>query len=164
MVAKIILLREFCSFSNHLEFPLPGTGLVYRCVQFELDHTLQPRVESSMTKTSCFPFATSCIKIIQMPSNTSFSTVPGNNNIIRRFLQFIFTVYYVAIGCLFWINPAYAYIDPGLGSIVFQGILAGLITILAFWRNVNLKIRKFFSSQHEENDNVAEDANNNDTE
>lgn len=47
---------------------------------------------------------------------------------------------------LFYIDPAYAYIDPGTGSIVLQGMLAGIATAAAvgslFWQ----RVKAFFSS------------------
>lgn len=41
-------------------------------------------------------------------------------------------------------TPAYAYIDPGTGSLILQGIAAALITGLAFIRGVREKIAGFF--------------------
>ena len=45
----------------------------------------------------------------------------------------------------FWVTPAYAYLDPGTGSILLQGILAGIaagITAISmYWK----KIKAFFS-------------------
>jgi hypothetical protein len=45
----------------------------------------------------------------------------------------------------FWVTPAYAYLDPGTGSILLQGILAGIAagitTISLYWK----KIKAIFS-------------------
>lgn len=41
-------------------------------------------------------------------------------------------------------TPAYAYIDPGTGSLILQGIAAALITGLAFIRGIREKIVSFF--------------------
>jgi hypothetical protein len=45
----------------------------------------------------------------------------------------------------FWVTPAYAYLDPSLGSAIVHGILAaiatGIATISVYWS----KIKAFFS-------------------
>ena len=44
-----------------------------------------------------------------------------------------------------WATPAYAYLDPGTGSILLQGLLAGIATLITtlslYWR----RIKAFFS-------------------
>ena len=87
-----------------------------------------------------------------------------NNNKISGRSRFVFILLAPVIGHFVFMSPAYAYIDPGVGSIVFQGLLAGLITMLAFWRNLRLKIRNFFSSKSDESDPIVEDVNGNDKE
>lgn len=49
----------------------------------------------------------------------------------------------IAAGCLLATvpEPAFAYIDPGVGSLVFQGMIAGLVTIAAGWTALKAKIR-----------------------
>ena len=45
----------------------------------------------------------------------------------------------------FWVTPAYAYLDTGTGSILLQGLLAGiagLVTIITFYWG---KVKIFFS-------------------
>jgi hypothetical protein len=39
---------------------------------------------------------------------------------------------------------AYAYIDPGTGSLILQGLAAAFISALVFWRSLRDKIKKFF--------------------
>lgn len=41
-------------------------------------------------------------------------------------------------------TPAHAYIDPGTGSLLLQGLAAALITGLAFVRGIREKIMGFF--------------------
>lgn len=52
----------------------------------------------------------------------------------------------VLLPSLFYITPAYAYLDPGTGSILLQSLLAGIATTAAvgsmFWQ----RIKGFFSS------------------
>lgn len=40
---------------------------------------------------------------------------------------------------------AYAYIDPGLGSLLLQGVAASAISVLVFWRGLRHKIAAFFT-------------------
>jgi hypothetical protein len=51
----------------------------------------------------------------------------------------------VLIFLFFYVNNAHAYLDPGIGSYVFQVLIAtfigGLVTIKMFWQ----KIRSFFT-------------------
>ncbi|WP_072390447.1 hypothetical protein [Hyphomicrobium sp. CS1GBMeth3] len=41
-------------------------------------------------------------------------------------------------------QPAFAYIDPGLGSLVFQGAVAAFVTVAAAWAGLKTKILSFF--------------------
>ena len=41
-------------------------------------------------------------------------------------------------------HPAFAYIDPGLGSLIFQGAIAAFVTIAAAWAGLKMKILSFF--------------------
>lgn len=41
-------------------------------------------------------------------------------------------------------SSAYAYIDPGTGSLILQAIVAGGITALVYFRNIRRKILSFF--------------------
>lgn len=46
---------------------------------------------------------------------------------------------------------AYAYLDPGTGSIMLQGLLAGLLVIGAFWRNLIAYIKGFLNKKGNDN-------------
>lgn len=39
---------------------------------------------------------------------------------------------------------AHAYLDPGTGSILLQGLLAGLLAVGAFWRQAKQWLRGLF--------------------
>lgn len=41
-------------------------------------------------------------------------------------------------------QPAFAYIDPGIGSLIFQGAIAAFVTIAAAWAALKHKILTFF--------------------
>ena len=47
-------------------------------------------------------------------------------------------------------EPAHAYIDPGLGSMLLQGLAAGAISLLVFWRGLRSKITSFFIKNDKE--------------
>ncbi len=49
--------------------------------------------------------------------------------------------------CLAWPKPAYAYIDPALGSMILQAALAAIIGVGVFFRDVRLKIMSLFRRQ-----------------
>lgn len=40
-----------------------------------------------------------------------------------------------------------AYIDPGTGSILFQALLSGLLTIIVFYKRVILYIKNLFKKK-----------------
>ena len=40
------------------------------------------------------------------------------------------------------------YVDPGTGSIILQGLLAGIITALVFFKGWFAKIKGFFKREH----------------
>lgn len=42
-----------------------------------------------------------------------------------------------------WPEPAYAYIDPGLGSLLFQSAMAGFLVVGAAWVGFKMKIMRF---------------------
>lgn len=42
--------------------------------------------------------------------------------------------------------PAHAYLDPGTGSIILQGLIAGVMVVVAAWGVFWQRIKSFFSS------------------
>ena len=55
---------------------------------------------------------------------------------------------------LFFSNSAFAYLDPGTGSIILQAILAaiaaGLVTMKIWWQNLKSFLSKIFNSKKED--------------
>jgi len=45
---------------------------------------------------------------------------------------------------------AYAYIDPGTGSLLLQGTIAAIASVLVFWRNLRIGITNFFRGKKQE--------------
>ena len=43
-------------------------------------------------------------------------------------------------------SAAYAYLDPGTGSIILQGLIAGIMVVVAAWGIFWQRIKSFFSS------------------
>jgi hypothetical protein len=44
-------------------------------------------------------------------------------------------------------KAALAYIDPGVGSLIMQGLAAAVISALVFWRNLRLRIKDFLTGR-----------------
>ena len=61
-------------------------------------------------------------------------------------------VYAGLLGALIAVTPqpAHAYIDPGIGSLLFQSAVAGFIAIGAAWAGFKMKILDFFNSRKKE--------------
>lgn len=49
------------------------------------------------------------------------------------------------------ISNAFAYLDPGTGSVILSAIVAGLVTIKTYWRLLIEKFKKFFKIKKKEN-------------
>ena len=45
---------------------------------------------------------------------------------------------------------AHAYIDPGTGSLLLQGLIAAVASVLIFWRNLRMSIIGFFRGKKRE--------------
>jgi len=45
---------------------------------------------------------------------------------------------------------AHAYIDPGTGSLLLQGIIAAFVSVLVFWRNLRMSILNFFRDKKQD--------------
>jgi len=54
-------------------------------------------------------------------------------------------IYILILTLIFTARPAYAYLDPGTGSYLFQIILAGLLAGSYFFRDKLKKVFNFFS-------------------
>ena len=54
-------------------------------------------------------------------------------------------------------SHAYAYIDPGTGSLVLQGLAAAVISLMFFGRKIWSKVTSFFSKQEPPGDKTDVD-------
>lgn len=56
----------------------------------------------------------------------------------------------IAIGCaaIVWSIPAYAYLDPATGSVILQGLLAGIAGVMVvarlYWTRIKSFTRRLF--------------------
>jgi hypothetical protein len=57
---------------------------------------------------------------------------------------------YLFLLTIFFPKEAFAYIDPGIGSMLLQGAAAALIAGLIFFRNLRMKILDFFEKKSDE--------------
>lgn len=53
--------------------------------------------------------------------------------------------YVLAFIAASWVGSAHAYIDPGTGLLLLQGVLAGLVSLVVFIRNPIKSIKKFLN-------------------
>lgn len=53
----------------------------------------------------------------------------------------------VAAGILLWTTPAYAYLDPATGSVLLQGLLAGIaglmVVLRLYWNRLKAIFRRW---------------------
>lgn len=56
------------------------------------------------------------------------------------------------LGLVALINPtrAHAYLDPGTGSLLLQGLAAGLVGVLAFWSRLRRMFRDYMNRKKEQ--------------
>lgn len=57
------------------------------------------------------------------------------------------TFVFLSVLALLFPGPALAYIDPGVGSLILQGLAAAAISALVFWRNLRIKIKDFLAGR-----------------
>ena len=56
------------------------------------------------------------------------------------------------IGLISYTSPAYAYLDPGTGSMLLTGLIAGLAAIISFLSIYWQKVKAFFVKQEPDTD------------
>ena len=55
-------------------------------------------------------------------------------------------------GLISYTSPAYAYLDPGTGSMLLTGLIAGLAAIISFLSIYWQKVKAFFVKQEPDTD------------
>ena len=61
------------------------------------------------------------------------------------------------VGLISYTSPAYAYLDPGTGSILLQGLIGGIASAIAFLSVYWQKVKAFFSKEEADTDKAEED-------
>jgi hypothetical protein len=61
------------------------------------------------------------------------------------------------IGLIVYTSPAYAYLDPGTGSMLLQGLIAGLAVTISFLSIYWQKVKAFFVKQKPDIDTENKD-------
>ena len=77
------------------------------------------------------------------------------------FLRKVSPVLFIIPG-LGYSAAAFAYLDPGTGSIILQGLIAGVMVVVAawgvFWHRIKSFFSSLFSSTKVENDESGQDS------
>ena len=63
-------------------------------------------------------------------------------------LKFLFLV----VGLISYTSPAYAYLDPGTGSMLVQGLIGGIAVVMSFLSIYWQKVKAFFGKKEADTD------------
>ncbi len=70
-------------------------------------------------------------------------------NHLIRLSKYIFIIYF------FSLTNAFAYLDPGTGSVILQAIIAAIAaasaTVTFYWRKIKMKIKSLFTKKNKTN-------------
>ena len=53
----------------------------------------------------------------------------------------------LTVGLISYASPAFAYLDPGTGSILLQGLIGGLAVVISFLSIYWQKVKEFFGKK-----------------
>ena len=68
-------------------------------------------------------------------------------------VKFLFLIF----GLISYTSPAYAYLDPGTGSMLVQGLIGGIAVVMSFLSIYWQKVKAFFSKKESDTDTAEED-------
>ena len=68
-------------------------------------------------------------------------------------LKFLFLIF----GLIAYTSPAYAYLEPGTGSMLVQGLIAGIAVVMSFLSIYWQKVKAFFRKEEVNTDTAEED-------
>ena len=68
-------------------------------------------------------------------------------------LKFLFLIF----GLISYTSPVYAYLDPGTGSILLQGLIGGIAAAIAFLSIYWQKVKAFFGKEEVDTDTDTAD-------
>lgn len=63
------------------------------------------------------------------------------------------------VGLISYTSPAYAYLDPGTGSMLVQGLIGGVAVVMSFLSIYWQKVKAFFVKQEPDTDIDTENKN-----
>jgi hypothetical protein len=63
----------------------------------------------------------------------------------------------LTIGLILYNSPVYAYLDPGTGSIIIQGLIAGAAAVMSFVSVYWQKIKSLFGKNEKDTDTTDKD-------
>ena len=68
-------------------------------------------------------------------------------------LKFLFLIF----SLIAYTSPAYAYLDPGTGSMLVQVLIGGVAVVMSFLSLYWQKVKAFFSKEESDTDTAEED-------
>jgi hypothetical protein len=68
-------------------------------------------------------------------------------------LKFLFLIF----SLISYTSPAYAYLDPGTGSMLVQGLIGGVAVVMSFLSLYWQKVKAFFRKEEEAADTADKD-------
>ena len=63
-------------------------------------------------------------------------------------LKFLFLIF----GLISYTSPAFAYLDPGTGSMLVQGLIGGVAVVMSFLSIYWQKVKAFFGKKESDSD------------
>tara|TARA_B110000003_G_C16283668_1_gene392042 strand:- start:67 stop:321 length:255 start_codon:yes stop_codon:yes gene_type:complete len=67
----------------------------------------------------------------------------------KNIFKYILGIFFISIS---FTSNAYAYLDPGTGGLIVQILIASLIGVGVFFKNIKIKFLEFFKKNKKEND------------
>jgi hypothetical protein len=67
-------------------------------------------------------------------------------------VKFLFLIF----GLISYTSPAYAYLDPGTGSMLVQGLIGGIAVVMSFLSIYWQKVKEFFGKEEVNTDTDAD--------
>ena len=58
----------------------------------------------------------------------------------------------IFFGLISYTSPAYAYLDPGTGSVLIQGLIGGIAVVMSFISIYWQKVKEFFGKEEANKD------------
>ena len=89
----------------------------------------------------------------------AISKLPYTTNLFDNYLLMLMNIsilnlklLLLIIGLISYTSPAYAYLDPGTGSMLIQGLIAGSAMIISFLSIYWQKVKAFFVKEEPDKD------------